>query len=156
MERDDLGRLKYNRYGVEIKYGMPTAETGHGYTKRLKGDITERSAYIIRDGIRVGVITERMNDATEVEYIIQVLWEPYLEAGFDQTITGIDMDNNPCEYYIRDHIPSFMKMRTIPANRADLQEYLDKYGMTSYDKFEFMCRNGGKSGPDWFRVERAI
>jgi hypothetical protein len=154
MERDALGRPKYNQYGIAIRYGMPEGESGQGYAKRLKGDITERSAYITRDGIRVGIITERMNDATETEYIIQILWEPYLRAGFDQTVTGIDMDSQPCEYCIRDHIPSFMKMRVIPSGRADLPEYLALYGMTYYDKFEFMCRNGGQSGPDWFRVGR--
>jgi hypothetical protein len=154
MERDNSLRPKYNKYGVEIQYGMPSGEEGHGYTRRLKGDITERSAYITRDGVRVGIITERMNDACEVEYIIQVLWDKYLEAGFDQTITGIDMDTYPREYYIRDHMPYFMRMRVIPSTRPDLRRYLDLYGMKEYDMFEFMCRNGGQSGPDYFRVER--
>jgi hypothetical protein len=154
MERDNLGRPKCNRYGAVIKYGMPEGEKGPGFNHRLHGTITERSAYITRDGLRVGIITERMNDATETEYVIQVLWESYLNADITATITGIDMEIYPREYYIRDHIPGFMRMRLIPEGRPDLAYYLKEYGLDCYDKFEFMCRNGGQSGPDRFRVER--
>jgi hypothetical protein len=154
MDRDNLGRPIYNKYGNKIEYGMPKGESGPGFQYRLHGTITEQSAYITKDGVKVGKITERMNDATETEYIIWVDWKAYIESGIDDGITGIDMDEYPREYYIRDHMPYFMKMRVIPDSREDLRFYLEKCGMTDYDKWEFMMRTKGESGPDPFRVER--
>ena len=37
--------------------------------RRLAGDITEESVYILWNGEPVGTLTRRMNDACEEEYI---------------------------------------------------------------------------------------
>jgi len=122
--------------------------------KRLAGDITERSAYIIWHGYKIATITERMNDATEIEYIIRVNWDVYDASKCDDMIAGIDMDLRLPEY-IRDHYPSFVVQRTPPKGREDVPYTLKRLGLTCYDRWDIMCKNHGKTS-DEFEVEEIL
>lgn len=126
--------------------------SGPGYKRRLAGDITERRAYITWFGHRIAILTERMNDATETEYIIEVLWDEYFRCGCKELIEGIDMERHPREFYIRDHIPYFVKMRVPPPGREDIPEILERFGLKEYDTWDLLIAFKGNTNGD-MRVE---
>ncbi len=119
---------------------------GAGWRRRLKGEITERKAYITWQGHKIAIITERMNDATEIEYIIEVLWDNYRKSGCTNTIMGIDMEIKPRRFYIRDHYPSFVVYRTPPPGREDIPDILKRLGLKEYDRWDIMCNSRGNDG----------
>ena len=49
-------------------------------------------------------------------------------------------------YHYKSLIPAFVRERTFPDRRYDLQEALAKYGMTQNDRMEFMRRTHGLCG----------
>lgn len=126
---------------------------GANHKPKLRGEITERKAYITWHGHRIAIIIERMNDATEIEYIIEVLWDEYNKSGCDDVIAGIDMEINPRRFYVRNHYPSFVTQRTPPPGREDVPEILKRLGLSHYDRWDIMCKNKGLCGNDEFMVE---
>ncbi|ATW25624.1 hypothetical protein [Candidatus Formimonas warabiya] len=126
------------------------------FKSKLHGEITERKAFILWHGNKIAIITERMNDATEIEYVIEVLWDDYFKSGCDDTIAGIDMEIKPRRFYVRNHYPSFVIQRVPPEGREDVPNILARLGLKHYDKWDIMCKNKGLCGNDDFTVEEII
>lgn len=105
--------------------------------KRLCGDITEDSAYILYEGQRVGTITHRVNECDEEEYVFRVDWEAYDRIKPSAGITGLNMELRKDEY-VRDHVPSFIYDTIPPVNRENIKKVLDKYGLKYYDPWELL------------------
>lgn len=112
-------------------------------------DITSvRTALMLYDGsLPIGLISEECNRKGETDWVIYPNYavldsNPYID------ILGIDLSLRRPEY-IRNGIPHvFVKNRTVPDARDDLDELLSNVGLKTYDKFEFMLRYGGRSAID--------
>lgn len=114
-----------------------------------------RTANILsKDGIIIGTISEERNDADEFDWVIKVYWDVWERAGCPH-ISGIDEDLRLDEY-IRTYVPAFVDERTLPDERENIREELDKYGLTWNDRFEFMCLTHGICGPSKLTVERKL
>lgn len=111
-----------------------------------------RAAVMIFHEIIIGIISEESNDAGEFDWVIHVLWNQWAKAGGPQ-VAGIDMDLRLHEY-VRSYIPAFIEERTLPDTRDGLYEELERLGMSSNDRFEFMCRTHGLCGCNNITVER--
>lgn len=113
-----------------------------------------RTAYIVYDNVRVGTISEERNDAGEFDWVIKIFWDVWDKHQFPP-IAGIDVDLRLDEYIRNGVIPSFVEQRTLPDERANIREELQKLGLRNNDRFEFMCRTHGICGPSRYTVERA-
>lgn len=110
-----------------------------------------RTANMIYKGVIIGTISEESNDAGEKDWVIRVNWSNWEKVGPIQ-IAGIDMDLRLDEY-VRTMLPAFIEERTLPDTRDGLWEELDRLGMDSNDRFEYMCRTGGLCGCNDITVE---
>ena len=117
--------------------------------KRLAGNITEETVYILWEGESVGILARRMNDACEEEYVFRIDWEAWDRIQPYQDITGINMDLRLDEY-VRDHVPSFI-YDYMPPIRDDTPELLEKLGLDCYDIWDIMIATK-RTCRDNFRV----
>lgn len=77
-----------------------------------------------------------------------------LDSYYFQGIPGINLEKKK-ECYIRKNMtPVFISERTPGENRVDLWELLDKYGMKSLNRLEWLIRTDMKYCGDNFYVER--
>lgn len=107
--------------------------------KRLAGDITEESVYILYENQRVGTLTKRVNDACEEEYVFRVDWDKWDRIKPAHDIDGLLMDLRK-EEYVRPFVPSFITAHMPPYGREDIPEHMAYYGLTGeYDMWDFMC-----------------
>ena len=111
-----------------------------------------RTANICYDGMVIGTLSEERNDAGEFDWVIKVDWDAWEKAGKPQ-ISGID-DIHKQKEYIRRYIPAIVSQRTMPDNRINLKEELERVGLTYNDRFEFMCRTHGLCGVSRLTIER--
>ena len=111
-----------------------------------------RTARILSEGVEIGTISEESNDAGEYDWVIRPNWSNLSKVRPVQ-IAGIDMSLKKDEY-IRRYIPAFVEERTLPDERENLYEELEKVGLTWNDRFEFMCRTHGLCGCNDLTVER--
>lgn len=111
-----------------------------------------RTANMIFKGVVIGTISEETNDAGEFDWVIRPNWENLKKVPPIQ-IPGIDM-NLKKEEYIRRYVPVIVEQRTFPDKRENLYEELSKLGLTWNDRFETMCRTGGKCGNNDILIER--
>lgn len=122
------------------------------YNTRIPCICKVRTANMIYNGIIIGTISEESNDAGEFDWVIKIDWENWQKSGHPQ-VAGIDMDLRLDEY-VRSYIPAFVEERTLPDTRDGLYEELVRLGLTSNDRFEFMCRTHGLCGCNNITVER--
>lgn len=121
--------------------------------RRLAGDITEESVYILWKGNIVGTLTRRMNDACEEEYVFRIDWEAWDRLQPKDEIAGLNMQLRK-EEYIRPFTPAFMTDFMPPPGRADIPDLMKQYGLTGkYDMWDFMCAQG-RVCRDTFTVKR--
>lgn len=120
--------------------------------QRLAGCIDEDFVHILWDGVSVGTLTQRINDACEMEYVFRVNWGVWDEIKPYQTITGINMDLRK-EEYVRNFTPHFMIDYLPPKGREDIPELMERLGMQpgEYDMWEFM-KASHRCCRDKFRV----
>ena len=111
-----------------------------------------RTANICYEGNVIGTLSEETNDAGEFDWVIKVNWDAWEKAG-RPPISGIDETLRKDEY-IRRFIPSIVEQRTLPDNRDNLYEELERVGLTWNDRFEYMCRTHGLCGPSRLTIER--
>ena len=111
-----------------------------------------RTANMVYNGTVFGTLSEERNDAGEFDWVIKIDWDAWEKCGCPQ-VSGID-DIHRKDEYIRRYIPAVVEQRTLPDNRVNLQEELDRLGLTSNDRFEYMCRTHGLCGPSRFLIER--
>ncbi len=114
--------------------------------------VTEsRTARMIFDNVCIGTITEVRNDAGEFSWIIKPDYAMIEKHPI--TITGIDLTLELPEYIRTGIIPEFVRRRTMPDNRENLREELERVGLTENDRFEFMVRTHGNCGGSRITVE---
>lgn len=111
-----------------------------------------RTANMVYNGVVFGTISEERNDADEFDWVIKIDWDAWEKAG-KPWVAGINLDLRLDEY-IRTYIPAFVDERTLPDTRDGLYEELARWGMTTNDRFEFMCRTHGRCGINDITVER--
>lgn len=100
----------------------------------------------------IGLIIEESNDAGETDWVIQPYWS-ILDSLPPVQIAGIDMSLRLKEY-VRGYIPYFVEERTPCNRRKDLRKLLRAVGLTSNDRFEYMCRTGGLCGTSPITVRK--
>lgn len=122
------------------------------YNTRICGIGRVRTANMVYQGVVFGTISEERNDAGETDWVIKIDWKAWEEVG-KPLVAGIDLDLRLDEY-IRTFVPAFVEQRTLPDNRVNLKEELERFGLKTNDRFEFMCRNHGRCGNDRITVER--
>ena len=110
-----------------------------------------RTARIIYHNREIGTISEEVNDAGEYDWVIRPNYDNLNKDWIE--ISGIDLDLHLDEY-IRTYIPAFVTERTLPDNRENLREELAKVGLDYNDRFEYMCRTGGRCSKNEILVER--
>lgn len=120
-------------------------------TKRLAGDITEDMVYIMYTDIVVGTLTQRMNDACEVEYVFKFDYDKLDKLDLPLGFPGVKSDLHKDEY-VRSFIPAFMHDFLPPVGRGDTQELMRQYGSDEpYDMWKFM-KLSHRQVRDCFRV----
>ena len=127
--------------------------TGRPDHQRVPYICSVRSAYIVYDGHRVGLLSEERNDAGEFDWVIKVFWDEWKKEG-EPDIPGIDVDLRLDEY-IRQYVPVIVEQRTFSDSYEDLQTELERFGLNWNDRFEIMCRNHGRCGNNDLLIERA-
>lgn len=123
----------------------------HAKNMRISCICQVRTAKMMYDGVCIGTISEERNDAGEFDWVIKPDYEMLDKHPI--AIAGIDLDLRLPEY-IRTYVPGFVKRRTVPDERENLQEELERVGLTWNDRFEFMVRIHGNCGGSQIRVER--
>lgn len=113
-----------------------------------------RTANICYNGYIIGTISEERNDACETDWVIRLDWSAWRKSG-KPPIVGINL-NLRLDEYIRTYVPAFVAERTLPDNRENLFEELERVGLTWNDRFEYMCRTHGRCGVNTLTVERQV
>lgn len=111
-----------------------------------------RTADIWYNRHKIGTISEETNDAEEFDWVLRIDWAEWEKSG-SPMIAGINTDLRLDEY-IRTYVPAFVSERTLPDNRENLVEELERVGLEWNDRFEFMCRTHGLCGVNNITVER--
>lgn len=119
---------------------------------RVPGICKIRICWIVSNCIRIGTLSEEVNDAGEFDWVIRIDWEAWERAG-RPNIPGI-WDEMRLDEYVRAVLPVIVSQRTLPDNRDRLMEELQKVGLTHNDRFEFMLRTGGRCGNNDLTMER--
>lgn len=119
---------------------------------RVLGICKIRICWIVSNNIRIGTLSEEVNDAGEFDWVIRINWDAWEKAG-KPNIPGV-MDELRLDEYVRAMIPVIVSQRTLPDNRDRLMEELQKLGLTYNDRFEFMLRTGGRCGNNDLMMER--
>jgi len=128
--------------------------------KVIKNKFNTRISYInyIRalkmfyNGYTIGILAEESNDSGEFDWIIRLHWDNWWKSGHVQ-VAGIDMDLRLKEY-IRSYIPAIVEERTYPDTRVNLHKELRKLGLSSNDRYEFICRTKGLCGCNDITMDR--
>lgn len=111
-----------------------------------------RALKMLYNGCVIGVLAEESNDSGEFDWVIRLNWDNWWKSGHVQ-VAGIDMDLRLKEY-IRSYIPAIVEERTYPDNRVNLHKELNRLGLSSNDRYEFMCRTNGLCGCNDITMER--
>lgn len=109
-----------------------------------------RTLKMFYDGRVIGTVSEESNDAGEFDWVIKINWENWEKNPVQ--VAGIDMGLRLDEY-IRAYLPMFVEERTLPDNRDCLMKELARVGMTTNDRFEYMCKTRGSCGCNNITVE---
>lgn len=104
---------------------------------------------------QVAKIEYSYQDDEEEEYVFHPYYNviDFLPASLFQGIPGLDLDLRKKEYK-RNSVPVFLSERTPGKNRVDLEELLKKYGMTYWNRLEWLIRTEEQYFGDNLYVKR--
>lgn len=107
------------------------------YSEYLPGILTIRQIELyVKNPIEyIATLTELENDATEVEYVMEVNWDLYVKRyGDNYAIPNIDPDRVG-DVFHWNYVPSIIRSTIPPKNRYDLKSMLDRMNLKWYDAF---------------------
>jgi len=131
-----------------------TTPLSEGYISKIESVI--RIKY--RDNIKFNIckLTYELYENGQYQYIYEPFYDVLdaLPSSLSEGIPGINLDKRNKVYYRVNRVPSFIKERTMPEERDDIKEELDKLYMKEYNPLEWLIRTDTEYSGDNLVVER--